>query len=104
MTFLCKNFISTPTISDDLFLVIDHILYVFFISLLSEIFYITYMAIFFKKSLYFRTRNLFTTHFLLSPHTSENTPRNIGGPDAWAAPPPQILGDRPPVLPKSLPY
>jgi len=63
------------------------------------------MAIFFKKSLYFRTRNLFTTHFLLSPHTSENTTsRNIGGTDAWAVPPPQILGDRPPVLPKSLPY
>src|SRR6218665_116886 len=59
----------------------------FFISLLSEILYITYMAIFFKKSLYFRTRNLFTTHFLLSPHTSENTTsRNIGGTDAWAVP------------------
>src|SRR6218665_4160991 len=98
MTFLYKNFISTPTISDDLFLVTDHILYVFFISLLSEILYITYTAIFFKKSLYFRTRNLFTTHFFTqSAHIRKHYFSKYWGDGCMGRPPPQSLGDRPPV-------
>ena len=81
----------------------------FCLSFLSDIWYITYtcMALFFTKNLYFRTRNSFMTPFLTQfvlSHASDNTTsRNIGGTDAWGVPHLTFLGDRPPVLPKSLP-
>ena len=40
--------------------------------------------------------------FILSRTSDNTTSQNIGGTNAWAVPPPQILGGRPPSLPLGL--
>src|SRR6218665_2022793 len=45
----------------------------------------------------------FFTLFVLSRASDNTTSQNIGGTDAWAVPPPQILGVRPTSPPRSLP-
>src|SRR6218665_1835309 len=65
------------------------------------------MTLFLPKNLYIRTKHSFMTPFFsqfVLCHASNNTSsRNIGGTDAWAVPPPQILWGTTPVPPKSPP-
>ena len=95
MTFFSgKNFHFTPKISDDLFLVIDQ---VFRISpFFSQIFRIfTMLNVVYDPFLTRKTP--FFTLLILSSASDNTTSKNIGGTDAWAVPPPHILGDRPSV-------
>src|SRR6218665_1685466 len=49
---------------------------------------------------HFLTRKTqFFTLFMLSRTSDNTTSQNIGGTNAWAVPPPQILGDHPPSPP-----
>jgi len=97
-----------PTISDDyfLFLVIDRIFSFFPVFTVCDIWYITYMALFLMKNLYFRTNNFFMIIFLLSSyfhmHPITLLLEILGG-RMHGLSPPQILGDRLPVPPKSPP-
>ena len=43
-------------------------------------------------------KHLFFTLFILSRASDNTTSPNIGGTDAWAVPPPEILRDRPPKV------
>src|SRR6218665_3681187 len=86
-------------ISDDLFLVIDLVLRIFlFFSHIFRMF--TMLNVVYD---HFLTRKPpFSTLFILS-RTSDNTAsQNIGGTNAWAVPPPQILGGPFPQSPLGL--
>src|SRR6218665_3939499 len=74
------------------FLVIDLVLRIFpFFSHIFRMF--TMLNVVYD---HFLTRKPpFFTLFILS-RTSDNTTQNIGGTNAWAVPPPQIWGNRPP--------
>src|SRR6218665_2753157 len=88
-------------ISDDLFLVIDLVLRIFpFFSPIFRMF--TMLNVVYDD---FLTRKLsFFTLFILSRRSDNTTSQNIGGTNAWAVPPPQILGGTvPPVPPRSPP-
>src|SRR6218665_3418299 len=97
-----KNFFRGPIsgkisifrvkISDDLFLVIDLVLRIFpFFSHIFRMF--TMLNVVYD---HFLTRKPpFFTLFILSRTYGNTTSQNI----AWAVPPPQILGDRPPSPP-----
>ena len=53
---------------------------------------------------HFLTRETqFFTLFIRSRTSDSTASQNIGGTNAWAVPPPQILGDRPPSPPRSPP-
>src|SRR6218665_94370 len=81
-------------ISDDLFLVIDLVLRIYpFFSHIFRMF--TMLNVVYD---HFLTRKpQFFTLFILSRTSDNTTSQNIGGTNAWAVPPPQIWGDRPPV-------
>ena len=83
-----------------LFLVVDQISQIFpFFSQIFPIFAV--LNIVFDPFLTRKTP--FFTLFILT-HASDNAASlNIGGANAWAVPPPQLLGDRPPVPPRSPP-
>src|SRR6218665_2766592 len=90
------------------FLVIDQVFRIFpFFSQIFRIF--TMLNVVYdphKKNHYFIKEFLFDTFFTLFVHSraSDNTTsQNIGGTDAWAVPPPQILGDHPPSPSRSPP-
>src|SRR6218665_2238469 len=59
-------------------------------TLKQVLYYVTYLAIFLPKNLYFRTKYSFmplSFSQLVLSHASDNTTsRNIGGTDAWAVP------------------
>ena len=104
-TFADQNFRMTffkEKIS--IFLVTDPICFCFCQSLLSEIWYITYMTYSSSEKPLFQKKNFYDTFFIqfLLSHASDNTiSQNIWGMDR---PPPQILeGTVPPVPPKSPP-
>ena len=93
--------IFTPKISDDRFLVIDHVFQIFpypfsrfSISLLCQMSYMTLSSP--EKPVFQEINSLITpflTLFVLSRASHNTTSQNIGGMDAWAIPsPPQILG------------
>src|SRR6218665_2284720 len=94
-----KMSIFRVKISDDLFLVIDLVLRTF--PFFSHIFRMFTMLNVVYDHLLTRKTQLFT--LLVLSRTSDNTTsQNIGGTNAWAVPPPQILGDRPPQSPLGL--
>ena len=103
--FKKKNSISEPKISDDLF---SHLLCFFCLSLLSDIWYITYMALFYIRKTSISEQNippwhLFFTQFVLL-HASDNASSgNIGVTDTWAVPHLKFFWGRPPSPPKSPP-
>ena len=103
MTFFRKKFPVFDAENKILvtFLVIAYILSVFCLSLLSEIWYITYMTLFFTNNLYLRTKNSFITLFFnqfVLCHASNNTiSPNIGRTDAWTVPHLKFWGNRPPI-------
>ena len=80
-------------ISDDLFLINDQVFRILPFS--SQIFRIfTMLNVVYD---HFLTRKTpFLTLFILSRASDNTTFQNIEGTDAWAVPPPQILGDHPP--------
>src|SRR6218665_305935 len=89
------------------FLVIDLILPFF-----SQIFRIFTMLnvvydLFFTRKTTISEKNSFMTAFFYSVHTFARIPQHYfskhWGTDAWAVPPPQIFGDRPPIPPRSPP-
>src|SRR6218665_1049056 len=82
-------------IYDDLFLVIDLVLRIFpFFPHIFRMF--TMLNVVYD---YFLTRKTqFFTLFMLS-RTSDNTTQNIGGTNAWAVLPPEILGGTVPPVP-----
>jgi len=79
---------------------------VFMMSLLSEIWYIPYMALSWREKPLFKNkfffRDTFFTQFVLSHASNNTTSPNIGGTDTWdgymGRPASQILGRRPPSL------
>jgi len=98
--FLGKSFIFAAKISDDLFLVIDPI-FSDFPFLFPDFPYLCYVKCHIWP--FPHKKNTFFTMFVLSRASDNTTSLNIGGTNAWAVPPPQILGDRPPVPPRSPP-
>ena len=81
---------------DDLFLVMDQIFQIF--PFFSQIFPIFAMLnVVFEPFLTRKTP--FFTLFILSRASNNTTSLNIGGTNAWAVAPPQILVDRPPSPP-----
>src|SRR6218665_1664594 len=120
MTFWGKMSIFTSKISDDLFLshgpcivcllpvsTVNLILFNNIIEVSRQEKGHYYMPLFLPRNLYFRIKHSFVTlsfsHFVLYHASNNTTSRNIGGTNAWASLPPQILGDRPPSPPKSPP-
>src|SRR6218665_1025550 len=103
MTYFSEKFpFSGQTFLTTFFLVIDQVfrIFPFFFPQIFRIF--TMLNVVYDP---FLTRK---THFFYSVHTftyiqQHYTSQNIGGTDAWAVPPPQILGDRPPSSPRSPP-
>src|SRR6218665_4045630 len=96
-----KISIFRVTISDDLFLVIELVRRIFhFCSHIFRMF--TMLNVVYD---HFLTRKPpFFTLFILSCTSDNTTSQNIGGTNAWAVPPPQILGGpAPPVPPRSPP-
>src|SRR6218665_1168239 len=102
--------ISAPNISDDLFF--SHVLFVFvclYVSLQSEISYITYMTdcmtpFFLTKNLDFRQKYSSLTPFLVSPYNASHPVtallKILGG--RMHGPPPPQIGDGPSPFPLSL--
>src|SRR6218665_3801826 len=94
-------------ISYDLFLVIDQVFQIFPFSFPRFSVSFTMLNVvydpFLTRATTISEKNSFMTPFFtlfVLSHASDNTTsQNIGGTDAWAVPPPQILGDRPPVPP-----
>src|SRR6218665_961360 len=86
-------------ISDDLFLVIDLVLRIFpFFSHIFRMF--TMLNVVYD---HFLTRKPpFFTLFILSRISDNTASQNIGGTNAWAVPPPQILGGPSPQSPLGL--
>src|SRR6218665_1662283 len=81
-------------ISDDLFLVIDLVLRIFpFFSHIFRMF--TMLNVVYDHFLTRKTQ--FFTLFMLSCTSDNTTSQNIGGTNAWAVPPPQILGGQSPL-------
>src|SRR6218665_4005978 len=95
--------IFEPKISDDLFLVIDQVFQILrFFTVLNVVydpFFTRETTISEKNSL---IRPVFTL-FVLSRASDNTTSLNIGGTNAWAVPPPQILGGPSPSPPRSPP-
>src|SRR6218665_2084888 len=93
-------FVFTPKISDDLFLVIDLVFSDFAVFTVIKCHIRPFLH---KKNNYFRKeflhKTIFFTLFILL-RTSDNTASlNTGGTNAWAVPPPQILGGPSPQSP-----
>src|SRR6218665_3060848 len=81
------------------FLVIDLVLWIFpFFSHIFRIF--TMLNAVYDHFL--KRKTPFFTLFILSRTSGNTTSQNIVGTNAWAVPPPQILGDRPPQFPLGL--
>src|SRR6218665_2284876 len=81
------------------FLVIDLVLRIF--SFFSHIFRMfTMLNVVYDHFLTRKTQ--FFTLFMLSRTSDNTTSQNIGGPNAWAVPPPQILGGPSPQSPLGL--
>src|SRR6218665_901094 len=81
------------------FLVIDLVLRIF--PFFSHIFHMfTMLNVVYDHFLTRKTQ--FFTLFMLSRTSDNTTSQNIGGTNAWAVPPPQILGDRSPQSPLGL--
>src|SRR6218665_3025871 len=104
-----KNFFRGPIsekisifrvkISDDFFLVIGLVLRIFpFFSHIFRMF--TVLNVVYDHFLTRETQ--FFTLFMLSRTSDNTTPQNIGGTNAWAVPPPQILGGPSPQSPPGL--
>src|SRR6218665_820084 len=98
-------------IFDDHFLVIAQVFLIFhffsqifpFFTMLNVVYdpFLTRKATISEKNSFMTP---FFTLFVLSRESENTTSQNIGGTDAWAVPPPQILGgDRPPSPPRSPP-
>jgi len=93
------------------FLVIDRLLSVFYLSLLSEIWFLIYTIydpfLFLTKNLYFPPKNCWTTaffqHFQLSRAFHNTSSPNILGDRCIDRPHLKFWGDRHPVPPKSPP-
>src|SRR6218665_1379255 len=83
-------------ISDDLFLVIDLVLRIFYfffhIFRMFNMLNVVYDHFLTRKTHFF-------TLFMLSRTSDNTTSQNIGGTNAWAVPPPQILGGTDPQSP-----
>src|SRR6218665_109437 len=93
---LKKISIFRVKISDDLFLVIDLVLRIFpFFSHIFRLF--TMLNVVYEHFLTRKTQ--FFTLFMLSRTSDNTTSQNIGGTNAWAVPPPQILGGPSPQSP-----
>src|SRR6218665_1560114 len=86
-------------ISDDLFLVINLVLRIFpFLSHIFRMF--TVLNVVYDHFLTRKTQ--FFTLFMLSRTSDNTTSQNIGGTNAWAVPPPKILGGTVPPVPLGL--
>jgi len=106
---LGKNFHFTSQNFRQLFLVIDSILSVFCclfsVSTVWNLIYNIFDPLFLTKNLFQKILILdtFFSQFVLCLTSENSTSQNIGGTDACAVPPPQIVGDHPPVPSKSPP-
>src|SRR6218665_3505403 len=95
-----KMSIFRVKISDDLFSVIDLVLRIFpFFSHSFRMF--TMLNVVYDHFLTRKTQ--FFTLFMLSRTSDNTTSQNIGGTNAWAVPPPQILGEPSPQSPPRSP-
>ena len=106
MTFFRKK-LPTPTISDDIFSHRPNF-FRFYLSVLCEMLYITFIALSWREKPLFIENFLddtFFNQFVLSNASDYTTSRNIGGRMHGPSPTSQIFleGDCPPVLPKSPP-
>src|SRR6218665_3332130 len=101
--------ILTLKISDDLFLVIDHVFTVFAcllpvstVNLMKILYYVTYMTLFLPNILYFRTKHSFMTLFLVSSYFVTHPTlilEILGGRMHGPSPTSNFLGAVPPVPP-----
>src|SRR6218665_2828887 len=108
MTFFRNKFpFSRPKFLMTFFLVIDQVFLIFlFVFQIFRVLNVVYDPFFTRKTTILESNSLmipFFILFVLSCASDNTTSQNIGGDGCMGRPPLQILGDRPPSLPRSPP-